>query len=439
MSANNLKLNSITQKKSNNVSFSSYNFKEQSNNSLNKNNNNYNNKTKTVEDHTNLNLSLHKNNSCLFLKKINLNEKNNRYYNKALENLYYNPNNFFDEKYEEKEVIFGKKDRNNKGIKEIYEYYSRIKKRKQGMNKNDIKSLSVSEKSLTKSRSNNLLNKQKSFLDETITNKTLIPINSRKETKNYPISDNELKLIYKDFTEREEKNKTLNLKLKSPKKLLNTSQKININNILDLQEKILNEKNDENKINEININKIIKNTLKDRNRILMNQQKNLLIIKGRTLNKELIKFNSNNPSFNDIMKNWIYGFRKNKNEEKKSKINSPKEIICNNKDNENNENNASQNIRKLILQKNEIYEKKDNINYNKNSNLSSFHNLYIQGKNLLKQEIKLSKDLIGKKKKMYRYYFTPDEVSNILVAKSYSVEKKYSPIAVINSMEVHKS
>ena len=436
MSANNLKLNNITQKKSNNVSFSSYNFKEQSNNSLNKNNNNYNNKTKTVEDHTNLNLSLHKNNSCLFLKKINLNEKNNRYYNKALENLYYNPKNFFDEKYEEKEVIFGKKDRNNKGIKEIYEYYSRIKKRKQGMNKNDIKSLSVSEKSLTKSRSNNLLNKQKSFLDETITNKTLIPTNSRKETKNYPISDNELKLIYKDFTEREEKNKNSSLKLKSPKKLLNTTQKININNILDLQEKILNEKNDENKINEININKIIKNTLKDRNRILMNQQKNLLIIKGRTLNKELIKFNSNNPSFNDIMKNWIYGFRKNKNEEKKSKINSPKEIICNNKDNENN---ASQNIRKLILQKNEINDKKDNINYNINSSLSSFHNLYIQGKNLLKQEIKLSKDLIGKKKKMYRYYFTPDEVSNILVAESYSVEKIYSPIAVINSMEVHKS
>ena len=93
MSANNLKLNNVTQKKSNNVSFSSYNFKEQSNNSLNKNNNN-NSKTKTVEDHTNLNLSLHKNNSCLFLKKINLNEKNNRYYNKALENLYYNPTIF---------------------------------------------------------------------------------------------------------------------------------------------------------------------------------------------------------------------------------------------------------------------------------------------------------------------------------------------------------
>ena len=56
----------------------------------------------------------------------------------------------------------------------------------------------------------------------------------------------------------------------------------------------------------------------------------------------------------------------------------------------------------------------------------------------MKQEIKISKELYGKKKKIYRYYFAPNEVSNIILAKSYSVEKNYSPKAVINSMEVHK-
>ena len=166
----------------------------------------------------------------------------------------------------------------------------------------------------------------------------------------------------------------------------------------------------------------------------MNRKKDLLVIKGKALDKDLPKFKSSISSLNDIMKNWVYSFRKNKDEKKQSTIYSPKEFIYNNKNNEDdsfqNKSNHN-NIRKLIFQKN-------NINESNNSNLSSYLNLCIQGKNLLKHEINLAKDLFGKKKKIYRYYFTPNEVSSILVTKSSSFEKKFSIKAVINSMEVHK-
>ena len=80
-------LNNISRKKSNDLSFKSNKSINQFNNSLKQNNNDNNNKTnKTIAERCllNLNLSMHKNRSCLFLKKINLKENKNRYYNKAL-------------------------------------------------------------------------------------------------------------------------------------------------------------------------------------------------------------------------------------------------------------------------------------------------------------------------------------------------------------------
>ena len=135
------------------------------------------------------------------------------------------------------------------------------------------------------------------------------------------------------------------------------------------------------------------------------------------------------------MKNWVFSFRKNKDEEKQSELCSPEEFIYNNKNNEDVSflnKDKHNNIRKLILQKNNISYKKNDINESNNSNLSLFHNLFIQGKNLLKQEINLSKELYEKKN-------TPDEVSSMLAAKSSSAKKNLNPKSVINSMEIHKS
>ena len=427
-------------KKSNNISFNAYEYINQLNNSLiqiNKDNND-NNKTIPEKERLNLNISINKNKSCLFLKKLYIGENKNIYYNKALENLFYNKNNFLNDKYEGKKVIIGKKNRKNEIIKEIHENIQFHKRRKSTSAKTDIKSLTVFQKALNKPKDNDILNKrkQKSYLDNNISNKTYMPVSSKKEIKNYPVSDDELKLIYKDFSKLEEKNKNnaLNLKLLLNKKVFNTIDKIDINKMLNLQEKILNIKNESNKMNKTISDKIMNYTLKDRNEILMNRKKDLLVIKGKALDKDLPKFKSSISSLNDIMKNWVYSFRKNKDEKKQSTIYSPKEFIYNNKNNEDdsfqNKSNHN-NIRKLILQKN-------NINENNNSNLSSYLNLCIQGKNLLKHEINLSKELFGKKKKIYHYYFTPNEVSSMLVTKSSSFEINFSTKAVINSMEVHK-
>ena len=74
---------------------------------------------------------------------------------------------------------------------------------------------------------------------------------------------------------------------------------------------------------------------------------------------------------------------------------------------------------------------------NNETNLNSFHNLYIQGQNLLNCEIKLSKDLIGKKKKLLLYTFNPDEISSIMLAQSNSIDTATTPKAVFNTIENH--
>ena len=437
-------LNNISRKKSNELSFKANKSINQFNNSLNQNNND-NNKTTAERCRLNLNLSKHKNKSCLFLKKINLKENKNRYYNKALEKLFFNKNNFFNDKYEGKKVIIGKENKSNKGIKEIYEYYQRQNRRKSVSSKTDLSSLTILERTSKKYKTNNISNRrnQKNFLDNTLANKTM-PVSSKKEIKDYPISDNELKILFKNFSKRQERNKNraMNLKLYSNQNSFNTIHNIDINKMLNLQEKIIKIKNKRNRVNKIISDKIMNYTFKDRDEILMNQKNDLLVIKGKTLDKSLSKFNSENPSLNEIMKNWVFSFRKNKDEEKQSELCSPEEFIYNNKNNEDVSflnKDKHNNIRKLILQKNNISYKKNDINESNNSNLSLFHNLFIQGKNLLKQEINLSKELYGKKKKIYRYYFTPDEVSSMLVAKSSSAKKNLNPKSVINSMEIHKS
>ena len=72
-------------KKSNNISFNAYEYINQLNNSLiqiNKDNND-NNKTIPEKERSIINISINKNKSCLFLKKLNIVENRNIYYNKA--------------------------------------------------------------------------------------------------------------------------------------------------------------------------------------------------------------------------------------------------------------------------------------------------------------------------------------------------------------------
>ena len=129
-----------------------------------------------------------------------------------------------------------------------------------------------------------------------------------------------------------------------------------------------------------------------------------------------------------------------KNEERKCISPPQKEIIYSNKDFFPNETNC--NFKKIFYNKIPKIKIKDNNEARKSrifneTNLNSFRNLYIQGKNLLNQEIKLSKDLAGKKKKLIQYTFIPKEISSMLLAKSKSKDSVTTPRAIINSMKIH--
>ena len=102
-----------------------------------------------------------------------------------------------------------------------------------------------------------------------------MPVSSKKEIKDYPISDNELKILFKNFSKRQERNKNraTNLKLYSNQNSFNTIHNIDINKMLNLQEKIIKIKIKRNRVNKITISdKIMNYTFKDRDEILMNQK-----------------------------------------------------------------------------------------------------------------------------------------------------------------------
>ena len=452
----------LRQKVRKELSFTGSNILKKLNNSLNQNNS---------KDNSNSKASLKKKKYVLSVKKINIKDRENNYYSQALKNMFFNPDIYLNNDYKGKKVIIGKKYEKVKGIRQLYEYFLKINKRRKTVaNKNELRSLTLFQKILQKSKSLKSLKSLKSFKSQDLsgknssvseTSKTLMFSPSKNEVKDVPVSDNDLKLIYKEIVEREEKNMKNKVKYYNPKDYLNKTQGLGINLMLNLQEKILQIKNKRNKMNQELSNKIMNITSKDKNRILMNDQKDVLIIKGKTLDKELAKFNFANQNIDGMMKNWLFNLRKNNQEEQKAKMRTPAEIIYSNKNIDFFPNKSDIDIRKQLFKKlsinssinthkeekdkkNIINMKRSRKNYRNNDylnnsmSLNSFHNLFIQGKNLLNQEIKLSKELFGKKKKLFQYSFVPNEVSSILVAKSNSIENVTTPKAIINSMEIHK-
>ncbi len=49
----------------------------------------------------------------------------------------------------------------------------------------------------------------------------------------------------------------------------------------------------------------------------------------------------------------------------------------------------------------------------------------------------MSKDLFGKKKRILNYYYSEDEVSSVLFAKSKSLNRINTPRAIINTIDIH--
>ena len=423
----------------------------------------------------------------LLVKKLNLKEKNNKYYSKALNSIFSDVNKYLEHNYDGKKIIIGKKC-TSKGLKELKDYlYRKNNKRRRTLRRNDLKSsLSFFNKTI---KNKSIIGNK--YLDITRNNSTdtVKPINSiniiRKEhIKKYPVSDNELKIIYQEGAEREKNNKnekiqfslvptqTENNKIqynknkiikniknvKSAKNIIMNTERMNINNMLNLQEKILKDSILNNKTYKKLQNKIMSATLKDNATLLMNNKKELIVLKKREIDKDINKFGLFNKENKDAKK-WLSELRINNYKEKKKMLSPQKEIIYYNKDinskldiNESYNGDFNKNILKISKKffnksntnKNKFiknYYKIKNVssvdNKNNTHNLNVFHNLYVQGKNLLNHEIKISKELFGKKKKIINYAYGTDEISSILFAKSKTLNFINTPKAIINSIDIH--
>ena len=371
----------------------------------------------------------------LIVKKINLKESKNNYYSKAMKNIFFNPKHYLQNYYEGKKVIIGKEHHLNiKDSKYQIDFQRQAKKRKTiTTSKNTSKKSSmILQRSIrnSKSFSSNKLQEIEKYTSASSSRSYM----TKRDLIKSPVSDNELKLIYKEVAEREKSNKNKKLDF-----FENQSWGLGIIPMLNLQEKILKTKKKRIKLNEELTKKLMNITFKERNNIVMNNKKDLLVLKSKHIDKELTKFSIFNKNLTDMTKSWIYNLRKNDNEEEqKCLMPTQKEYIYYNKDlfTISNKDDIRKKIHKKI--KKEINKDKKIIRKNKTEiDLNSFHNLFIQGKNLLDYEIKLNKDLTGKKKKLIHYNFNQKEISSILLAESNPTDTMTTPKAVSNSIGIH--
>ena len=371
----------------------------------------------------------------LIVKKINLKESKNNYYSKAMKNIFFNPKHYLQNYYEGKKVIIGKEHHLNiKDSKYQIDFQRQAKKRKtiSTSKNNSKKSSMILQRSIrnSKSFSSNKLQEIEKYTSASSSRSYM----TKRDLIKSPVSDNELKLIYKEVAEREKSNKNKKLDF-----FENQSWGLGIIPMLNLQEKILKTKKKRIKLNEELTKKLMNITFKERNNIIMNNKKDLLVLKPKHIDKELTKFSIFNKNLTDMTKSWIYNLRKNDNEEEqKCLMPTQKEYIYYNKDlfTISNKDDIRKKIHKKI--KKEINKDKKIIRKNKTEiDLNSFHNLFIQGKNLLDYEIKLNKDLTGKKKKLIHYNFNQKEISSILLAESNPTDTMTTPKAVSNSIGIH--
>ena len=412
-----------------------------------------------------------------FLKKINLKNKYNSYYSKAVNNIFSDVNRFLEHKYEGKKVIIGK-GCTEKGLKELSDIFHQKYKRKRTLRKNEGKSfISHNNKTLRNKTSNNNL-----FDISVISTDTVKQNLKRKEfIKEYPISDYELKKIYQEVKEREKSNRSKkkefsfysiesdkpnkisdnNLKQKSntptTKNSFEYTEKKKINHMINLQENILKNRILKNKKRLLLSKKIMNRTFKKDSNILMNNKSRLIVIKKQKMDKDINEFGVSKDFF--YIKHWLSDLRTNSyyetNKPQKEIIyynrnmNSPfdKTTISNMSDNNNSK---DINKNKFIVGKNCFNKKKFYLNINiKKMNfeqkkdyetlnaIRNLNKLHINGKNLLSQEIKISKELFGKKKKFINYSFGKEEVSDILFAKNKSLGTINTPKAIKNAFELH--
>ena len=387
--------------------------------------------------------NLKKAKKTLYLKKINIYSKENNTLYKGLSKFFNDENFFFNNKINGSQIILGKINKNSEDS--IYK--------------------------LNKQKILRPLKKKKSFKSNST---HVISSNSGRTNKNLlfgkektPITDSELNNIYEHF--KSIKNSLINKnnltsdlslnnnnnseknyfdKSKTLYKSFTLKPRLQLKNMLNLQEEILEKENENNKKKKIE-KKIYERTKRKENESIMNSGITYRIIKElkEKTNNEIEK----NSNYNSLESNWLLNLRRNflnNNNNKNYKeifinmgsFTRPNYNIVYKKLNYNNEK-----IRFGFNQLREI----DKKNFLKNKYLSqrndyslfkkSFHDLKdikILGKDLLKCEIENSK-LIKGKKIIYQNKHRIEEINDKIFCKSYSMKDFFNNNIIDNCYKIH--
>ena len=139
------------------------------------------------------------------IKKINLKESSNNYYSTAIQNMFLNPVHFLNDSYQGKKVMIGKNHTLFQDIISKHDLsdlvFPRQKKRKKTINSSN-NSLTIMKKANPIKKSFNA--KYKDF-NSSESSRSYLPLG---EQRTFSVSDNELKVIYKEIDETIQKNKT---------------------------------------------------------------------------------------------------------------------------------------------------------------------------------------------------------------------------------------
>ena len=321
----------------------------------------------------------------LTLLPISINETYKENIKKDLDKLFSDPNLFFSNKINGKEVIIGKKFSNMIYHNNIPLLSKKSPKRLTSKKKAGKNLSSISHNSITKKTEN-------SFFYHV----------HKKE-----IDNESLERIYDNFKKIQNINSSKSFSKKN--NLMNSITQIEMNKKIKSQEKALKQYNDDNKGRNKLIKRILKKTKKNKNNILINsiddfrikQEYNNLIENERLNNnqKALFKWQRSlrfSESFNDNyyidvgIKKPIWLLVKNKSKDNDECIRNPSFDISN-----------SNSINNYSYQHNNLYENKTFINQSNlfgnsisNKNLLS---LRVKGENLLSFEMNNSKLLKGRK------------------------------------------
>ncbi len=387
--------------------------------------------------------NLKKAKKTLYLKKINIYSKENNTLYKGLSKFFNDENFFFNNKINGSQIILGKINKNSEDS--IYK--------------------------LNKQKILRPLKKKKSFKSNST---HVISSNSGRTNKNLlfgkektPISDSELNNIYEHFKSIKyslinNNNLTSDLSLnnnnnseknyfdksKTLYKSFTLKPRLQLKNMLNLQEEILEKENENNKKKKIE-KKIYERTKRKENESIMNSGITYRIIKElkEKTNNEIEK----NSNYNSLESNWLLNLRRNflnNNNNKNYKeifinlgsFTRPNYNIVYKKLNYNNEkirfgfNHLREIDKKNFLKNKYLCQRNDYSLFKK-----SFHDLKdikILGKDLLKCEIENSK-LIKGKKIIYQNKHRIEEINDKTFCKSYSMKDFFNNNIIDNCYKIH--